>query len=137
MPESTDMVVYAPSGQADKAAMWGTIAPDVRRRRAMEAAANHDTGVLCDLLHGYMLVKSRAHSRISAHTLKAYRKATMDLLAAWTQENLLHPSQDAGDRYTSYLSVTLSPASIELRLAGAKALYRALHWARATEADPF
>jgi integrase/recombinase XerC len=59
------------------------------------------------------------------------------LLNHWLEENLLHPSPDAADRYVATLSRDARPATVAARLAGAKALYRALRWCRATEADPF
>lgn len=137
MDTQSALVPYVPLTQADKALLWGRLTPDVRRRQAMAAAADHDSPTLCDLMHGYLLLKGRTRSYVSPHTVKGYRAATARLLTAWAQENLLHPSQDAGDRYITALSATYSPASIDIYLAGAKALYKALRWARATTADPF
>lgn len=137
MNDRTALIPYSPSTSLGRAQLWSTIDPSVRRRRAMEIASMHDQAGLCDLLYGYMLVKSRMHSTVSGNTIKAYRLGVAELLRAWHEENLLHPSQDAGDRYVSTLSGHLSPASIDARLHGAKALYRALRWAHATEADPF
>ncbi len=137
MSTAVELVVWEPVTGRDRAQAWAALPPDRRRRAAMEAAQNHDLGALGDLLHGYMLVKSRAKTAISPSTLKCYGLAVKQLLAAWTNENLLHPSQDAGDRYIGLLAEHLAPASCDVRLRGARALYRALHWARATEADPF
>lgn len=137
MENQSALVPYVPLTQADKALLWGRLTPEVRRRQAMAAAADHDSATLCDLMHGYLLLKGRTRSYVSPHTVKCYRAATAKLLAAWTQENLLHPSQDAGDRYITALSATYSPASIDIYLAGAKALYKALRWARATTDNPF
>jgi integrase len=134
---STDLVPWQAVTGRDKAQAWANMETDLRRRSAMAAAAAHDAADLFDLLHGYMLVKSRAKTAISASTLKSYRLAVRQLNQAWSQENLLHPSQDAGDRYIGDLAEYLAPASCDVRLRGARALYRALHWARATEADPF
>lgn len=137
MDGESNVIVWEPVTGRDRAQRWAEVAPDERRRRAMAAAAEHDGRELFDLLHAYLLVKSRAKTAISRSTLKCYGLAVTQLLAAWRQENLLHPSQDAGDRWMGQLAERLAPASCDVRLRGARALYRALHWARATEADPF
>jgi integrase len=137
MDENAQLVLWEAVSARDRALAWANLAPAARRRAAMEAAQLHDTAGLTDLLHGYMLVKSRAKSAVSAATLKCYALGVKQLCAAWTQENVLHPTQDAGDRYIGDLAAYLAPASCDVRLRAARALYRALHWARATEADPF
>ena len=39
--------------------------------------------------------------------------------------------------YIRTLELTLAPSTVEVRLAAARTLYRALHWSGATEATPF
>src|SRR5690606_40986826 len=62
-------------------------------------------------------------------------------------ENLLRPSRDAGVVYLRRLEAGLkpdgtpaprppSPATLQVKLAAARTLYRALRWAGATEARP-
>ncbi len=135
--EGAQLVLWQAVSVHDRALAWADLPPAQRRRAAMEAAQLHDGAALGDLLLGYMVTKSRAKSAIAPATVKCYGLGTKQLLAAWRQENLLHPSQDAGDRYIGDLSAYLAPASVDVRLRAARALYRALHWARATEADPF
>ncbi len=135
--EGAQLVLWQAVSSHDRALAWANLPTAQRRRSAMEAAQLHDGAALGDLLHGYMLVKSRAKSAVSPATLKCYALGVKQLLHAWAQENLLHPSQDAGDRYIGDLAAYLAPASCDVRLRAARALYRALHWARATEADPF
>src|SRR5690606_28478595 len=88
------------------------------------------------------------------------RRGLEELLIMWQSENLLRPSRDAGTLYVQRLLVgdreavlrhdppkakrgrrvksgPLSRASVGLRVAAGRALYDALAWAGATEADPF
>jgi len=137
MNSSTALVPYVASDVRERALAWSLLPADERRRRAMDAASRHDVNALCDVLCAYLLVKSRQHQAISSHTLTSYLASCRQLCSAWQEENLLHPSRDAGDRFVGQLSRRLSPASVATRLAGAKALYRALRWVRATDANPF
>jgi integrase len=131
------LVAYEPADPRARATAWASMAPAARRRRAVMACQDRDRAALAELVTGYLLTKSRARARVSPHTLESYTLAVHSLLDHWSQENLLHPSPDAADRYVAALSRDARPATVAARLAGAKALYRALHWCRATEADPF
>jgi len=72
------------------------------------------------------------------HTLRAYRCGVLDLVAAWPGENLLHPSRRAATRWVRALEdAGKKPATVQLKLAAARALYAALRWAGATDAAPF
>jgi len=137
MTRSTALQVFVPVTPRERAAALAALASGDRRRHAAAAAAAHDAGELETLQLAYLLTKSRQHERVSDHTVRAYGAGARSLVAAWQGENLLHPSPDAGDRYVAALSRDLAPASVEARLAGASALYRALRWSRATDADPF
>lgn len=138
-PTSTSaaLALYVGTTQRDRAAAWAALPADERRRAAMAAANSRDSGELADLTVAYLLLHGRQHSAASDHTLRSYSVGVRSLLRSWSQENLLHPAADAGDRYIAELSRTLSPASCASRLAGALALYRALNWARATREQPF
>jgi len=113
------------------------------RREAMRAANERDREALARLLEAYILTKSRKKSRTSRATLDSYLLGLDRLLLHWQGENLLRPSRDAGDRYVVELQAgkngdrPLEPGTIQVRLAAARAFYRALRWAGATEASPF
>jgi len=132
------LVSFVSANPRERAVAWAALPADERRRRAARACQERDHGALSELLAGYMLTKGRARAQVSPHTLESYSQALSSLLASWTEEQLLHPSPDAGDRYAGALSTAgYSAATVASRLAGVKAFYRALRWARATTADPF
>ena len=119
------------------------------RVRAVEAAATYDVEVLTQVLMAYMRSGSSQGSRTSAHTLTAYRLGVRSFVP-WAQENgvqLLRPGRRDGGRYLAYLqerptsgrgrSGKLAAATIQQYIAGARALYRALDWAGATQVSPF
>ncbi|MFC3606036.1 tyrosine-type recombinase/integrase [Deinococcus soli (ex Cha et al. 2016)] len=119
------------------------------RVRAVEAASTYDTETLVQVTQAYMTTGSRKGARTSAKTLAAYSLAVRDFVP-WAQKNgvqLLRPGRRDGGRYVAQLqtrpsqgrgkSGTLSAATVAQYVAGARALYRALRWAGATEAQPF
>ncbi|GGM59963.1 integrase [Deinococcus arenae] len=119
------------------------------RVRAVEAASTYDTDTLVQVTHAYMTTGSRKGARTSAKTLAAYSLAVRDFVP-WAQTNgvqLLRPGRRDGGRYVAQLQTrpsqgrgktgTLSAATVAQYVAGARALYRALRWAGATEAQPF
>lgn len=119
------------------------------RVRAVEAAATYDVDMLTQVLMAYMRSGSSQGSRTSEHTLTAYRGGVRSFVP-WAQENgvqLLRPGRRDGGRYLAYLqerpsngrgrSGKLAAATIQQYVAGARALYRALDWAGATQVNPF
>ncbi|MHA0039981.1 tyrosine-type recombinase/integrase [Deinococcus sp. PESE-13] len=119
------------------------------RVRAVEAAATYDTEALVLVTLAYMTTASRRGARTSPKTLAAYALAVRDFVP-WAEAGgvqLLRPGPRDGGRYLANLQRRpsagkgkrgqLSAATIAQYLAGARALYRALRWAGATEAQPF
>lgn len=119
------------------------------RVRAVEAAATYDVEVLTQVLMAYMRSGSAQGSRTSPNTLTAYQLGVRSFVP-WAQEGgvqLLRPGRRDGGRYLAYLqerpntgrgrSGQLSAATIQQYIAGARALYRALDWAGATQINPF
>nr|WP_157460937.1 site-specific integrase [Deinococcus arboris] len=119
------------------------------RVRAVEAASTYDVEMLVQVTQAYMTAGSRKGARTSPKTLAAYALAVRDFVP-WAQDNgmqLLRPGRRDGGRYVAQLQTrpsqgrgktgTLSAATIAQYIAGARALYRALRWAGATEAQPF
>lgn len=135
--------------QVQGALMLAGLSDQVLRVRAVEAAAGYDTETLIQLTRSYMTTASRKGARTSPKTLEAYALAVRDFVP-WARENgvqLLRPGRRDAGRYLANLqqrpsqgkgkSGALSAATIAQYLAGGRALYRALRWAGATEAQPF
>ena len=130
------------------------------RRHAVKAANERDTDALWELVEAHLTLHGGSGVTTSAHTMRAYRRGVADLVALWEGENLLRPRRDAGTLYVQRLRSgdrepllqrespsrrrgrrvkrgPLAPATVQLKVAAARALYDALAWAGATDADPF
>ena len=114
-----------------------TMSEDELKRLAAEAARDRDAKALWALLEAHLTLHGSAGSRVSLHTLAAYRRGLNDLLKAWQGENLLRPKRNAGVLYVRELEGRLKPASVGVKLAAAKAFYAALRWSGATDTAPF
>ncbi|MDL2345267.1 tyrosine-type recombinase/integrase [Deinococcus sp. MIMF12] len=119
------------------------------RVRAVEAASTYDAEGLVQVTLAYLLAASRKGARGSARTRAAYALAVRDFVP-WARDSgvqLLRPGRRDGGRYVAHLQTRpsrgrgrsggLSAATVAQYVAGARALYRALRWAGATEAQPF
>lgn len=110
------------------------------KRFAVRAAQGRDEAALWELVQAFLGTESASGVSVSAHTLRAYRTGLRELLRhagdnAW---NLLRPGRRAGALYVATLAASgKKPATVALRVAAASALYRALRWADATDANPF
>lgn len=116
---------------------WTALAPEERRRRAVAAVVAQDTPTLLDLLEAH---HSRTHGHVSQETLRKYRLGAKTWLAYATDHavNVLHPEPEATDLWVRSLEAGgKSPPSVAVLLAGARALYTALRWTRATKDTPF
>lgn len=137
-PGSASLIPAAPATDLQRAAGWAGLADGERRRRAAAAAQAHDIPALLDLADCYLTLYGKAGARASAHTRRAYAAGVRALLDAWREENLLHPSRNAGVLWMRGLETAGASASTaRVRLAAARTLYRALRWAGATDAEPF
>ncbi len=110
---------------------------DELKRFSSEAARDRDGVALWGLTEAHLTLHGSSGSRVSAHTLSAYRHAIAELLKNWSGENLLRPGRNAGVLWVRELEGRLKSASIRVYLAGAKNLYAALRWSGATDAAPF
>lgn len=110
------------------------------RVRAITAARDKAFEDLWALTLAYLSSDTSAGVKLSPHTLRAYRKGVEVLVEhaganAW---NLLHPGRREPSLFVASLTASgLKPATVQARVAAAGALYRALRWAGATDADPF
>ncbi len=110
---------------------------DELRRLAAEAARDRDEEALWAFTEAHLTAHGSAGSRVSRHTLAAYRRGLKDLLGAWQGENLLRPRRNAGVLWVRELEGRLKPASVGVKLAAAEAFYAALRWSGACKAAPF
>ena len=145
---TTALTLFTDGSALDRATWWSALAADERRRRAMEAARDHDPEVLWALTDAWLTLHSKRGAKLSAYTRRNYKKGVLVLLDAWRGLNLLRPPHDAAAVWLRRLeshrqkpapdgAPGLKPATITVHLAAARTLYAALRWARATEADPF
>lgn len=134
----TSLVPYTDGDPLDRAAAWATLPEGERKRRAVAAAHSRTTAELQDLAEAWLTLYGKAGASVSPYTRRNYRHGVRELVDAWAQETLLHPSRNAGALWLRRLEgAGLKPATVQIRLAAARALYAALRWAGATDADPF
>jgi integrase/recombinase XerC len=123
-----------------------SMSEDELRRFASEAAWDRDGAALWALTEAHLTLHGSSGSRVSAHTLSAYRHALAELLKDWSGENLLRPGRNAGVLWVRELegrtpvkgkNATMTSATVRVYLSAAKALYAALRWSGASEAAPF
>ena len=127
------------------------------RREAVSACQQRDGERLWALTDAYLTLHGGKGSRVSERTRENYRRGVLDLLEDWGHESLVRPSRDAGVVWVRELErkpvlhpqtrepkldmrgevKTLSPATVQVKLAAARTLYKALRWAGATGASPF
>jgi len=131
------VIAYQGSG-LDAAQAWAELPADVRRRRAVQACKDHDATALAEIALAWLTLHGRRGATVSPYTRRNYAQGIGTLVEAWRGENLLHPSRHAAALWLRQLEgVGLKPSTVMIRLAAARALYRALRDAGATDADPF
>ena len=153
---TTALIPYVGGDATDRMTAWTDLPRDERRRKAVAACISHDAATLHDLALAYLALTDRGEADVNPHTRRAYHQAIDALLASWNTGSLLHRSGDDGRAWVQGLKkagardrrghprrtpdghpVGLTPASVQVYLAAARALYAALRWAGATTADPW
>lgn len=132
-----DLIRAANSSLLQRTRDLATLGEEELRRFAAEAARDRDAGALWALTEAHLTLHGSSGSRVSSHTLSAYRHSVAALLSDWAGENLLRPSRNAGVLWVRELEGRYKSATVRVYLAGAKALYAALRWSGASEAVPF
>jgi integrase len=117
----------------DRSRAWTTLEAGELRRRAVEAARDRDLETLWAITEAHLGLLGQP----SVHTLRAYKTGLGVTLEALSGENVLRPAKNWGLRFIRELEVDLKASSVRSRLASARALFAALRWAAATEAEPF
>ena len=134
-----DLVPFA-AAPLDRAHTLGRLPEEERRRRAVEACRDKDAAALWALTEAYVVLHGERGAGISPNTLKAYRSSVESFVTWATNQavNLLRAKPaDALHFVRAQEGQGLKPATLRVRLAGARMLYKALRWAEATEARPF
>ena len=141
-----ELAKVAPQSLLQRTRDLAIMSEDELRRFASEAARDRDGAALWALTEAHLTLHGSSGSRVSAHTLSAYRHAIAELLKDWSGENLLRPSRNAGVLWVRELegrtpvkgkNATMTSAPARVYLSAAKALYAALRWSGATDAAPF
>jgi integrase len=117
----------------DRSRAWTTLEPGELKRRTVEAARDRDLETLWAITEAHLGLQGQP----SGHTLRAYKTGLGVTLKALSGENILRPSKNWGLRFIRELETTLKASSVRSRLASARALFAALRWADASEAEPF
>lgn len=107
------------------------------KRFAAAAARDRDVEKLWSLTEAHLTLHGAAGSRISKHTLSGYKRYGKRLIEAWANETLLRPSRSAGPLWVRELEAEFKPKTVSVNLAAGRALYAALRWSGATDANPF
>lgn len=119
---------------------WTNLHDDELRRRAVKAAGDKDVSALVSLTTAYLAHQGGSGVLTSPRTVEAYTLGTRQFVeyAAHQAINLLRPNRhDAQGYINAMLAEGRKPAGVQLKVAAAGCLYRALRWAGATDADPF
>jgi integrase/recombinase XerC len=137
MDNNKQIEVFKSEGVA-QAKTWAHLCEADLKRRAMAAANERNAAELWSLTEAHLTLHGSAGAKVSRNTREAYRTGLKDLCKAWEGENLLRPSRDAAVIWLRELEDQgRKPATIRVKLAAARALYKALRWAGATNAVPF
>lgn len=119
---------------------WTSLHDDELKRRATLAARDKDAAALSDLTVAYLGHLGSSGVLTSPKTVEAYRLGIRQYVAHAQAHavGILNPGRHAPQHYvSSLLAQGRKPAGVQLKVAAARCLYRALRWAGATEADPF
>lgn len=119
---------------------WTNLHDEELRRRAVKAAGEKDSATLVALTTAFLIQQGKSGVLTSSRTVEAYELGVRQFVeyAAEQAVSLLRPGRHDAQNYVNFmLAAGRKPAGVQLKVAGASALYRALRWAGATEADPF
>ncbi|MFC3861891.1 tyrosine-type recombinase/integrase [Deinococcus antarcticus] len=106
----------------------------------MKAAGEKDATALVSLTTAFLTLQGKSGVLTSPRTVEAYELGVRQFAEYTTGQavNLLRPGRhDAQNYINAMLAGGRQPAGVQLKVAAASALYRALRWAGATDADPF
>lgn len=119
---------------------WTNLHDEELKRRAVKAAGEKDVTALVGLTTAFLTVQGKSGVLTSPRTVEAYELGVRQFAEYTTGQavNLLRPGRhDAQNYINAMLAGGRKPAGVQLKVAAASALYHALRWAGATDADPF
>lgn len=122
-----------------RAQAWADLDLAQMRRRAVEAARDMDEAGLWSLTEAHLLLNGLAGAKVSAHTIRAYRKSVRTFLeyAREAGVQLLRPRPHHGAAFVRWLeSKGLNTSTVRVGLAAGRKLFVAIRWAGATDATP-
>ena len=127
----------APAGDLD----WETLGREKREKIARRALKEHDVDALVGLTLHNLLAYGRGGAHTSPHTMRGYTTGVRQFLAyalplGWRR--MLDTDTDLTIGYIRHLEREgVKAGTINSRRSAARALYRALRWARVISFDPF
>ncbi len=130
---------------------WSDLSPEDRKYRAAVAVNERNHEELWGMAKAHLKFHGRKGTHVSAHTLKMYRVAVMELLEHWQGVDLLRPLADDAQEYVRwleegerdplnnavYLSEPKSPATVNQRVSAVRNLYHAFVWCGFDIEPPF
>lgn len=119
---------------------WTNLHDEELRRRAVKAAGEKEAAALVSLTTAFLVQQGKSGVLTSSRTIEAYELGVQQFVGYAVHQaiNLLRPHRHDAQNYVNFmLAAGRKPAGAQLKVAAAAALYRALRWAGATEADPF
>lgn len=133
-------LVPAQVALAQRAGRYAHLSEEERKRAAALAVQSQDLDLLWALTEAHLTLYGGQGARVSPLTLRSYRTGVRIFLAWAGHEalSLLRPKRDTGAAYVRFLEGQgLEASTVRVRLAAARAFYRALRWADLTDARPF
>ena len=122
---------------------WSQLDLSERKRRAAQAILSEDRALLWHLSVAHLQFTGRKGTRVSQHTLRAYRKGVFDWLEYQGGADLLRVTADEAQGYVRRLeqgdedTKPKAPATVHLRVVAARRLYEALAWCGFDLDNPF
>ena len=132
-------LVYA----ADAWKAWSAMLEGERKLRAAKAIQAEDHDDLWLMTLAFLQFKGKKGTRISQHTLRAYRRGVLDYLIYSGGADILRVSPDQAQTYIRILEQGTdelkpkSPATVQLRAVAARRFYQALAWCAFELDNPF
>lgn len=132
-------LVYA----ADIWKTWAAMATGERKLRAAQAIQKEDHDALWLMTLAFLQFKGKKGTRVSPHTLRAYRRGVLDYLIYSGGADILRVSPDEAQTYVRILeqgdenNKPKSPATVQLRAVAARRFYQALEWCGFELENPF
>lgn len=109
------------------------------RRQVFQNVQEGNHRNLCELMTAHLLAFGEVGGRISDHTVRSYTTSVRQYLT-FAQENavnVLRATPDHGLLWVRGMEdAGKAAATVRVRMAGVRALYRALRWATDVQADP-